>query len=144
MRRICLLVIRGLVLLIVVGTLPANAQQNPGDVWVAEKVLPGGVVIPGFWRPPFRKGFYWVEGKEDEDENWIPGHWRPVPGSQRPDQAWVPGYWDERGWINGYWRPHNRPGYIWRDPRWINDRWETGHWRAYEGGQPWRSRYPRR
>ena len=137
-------VIVGLIILAFLTAPAAKTQQNPGDVWVAERVLPNGTVIPGYWRPPFRKGFYWVEGKEDGDGNWIPGHWRPVPGSQPPDQAWVPGYWDGGRWMDGYWRPGNRPGYIWVDPRWVHNRWETGHWRAYEGGQPWRTRYPRR
>jgi hypothetical protein len=139
-----LAVILGGVIVLVLLVPAAAGQTNPGDVWVPEKSLPDGTVIPGYWRPPFQKGFYWVEGKEDGDGNWIPGHWRPVPGSQPRDRAWVPGYWDGTVWMDGYWRPHTRPGYIWVDPRWVNGGWETGHWRAYEGGQPWRTRYPKR
>ncbi len=139
-----LLLVTALAIMFVFLSHPAPAQQNPGDVWVPEKALPSGVVIPGYWRPPFRQGFYWVEGKEDEDGNWIPGHWRPVPGSRPRDRAWVPGYWDGEAWVEGFWRPYTRPGYIWIDPHWRDGRRYDGHWRAYVGGQPWHTRYPRR
>lgn len=143
MKNICGGIL-GVVLFLSLHAAPAVAQQDPGDVWVSEKALPNGTVIPGYWRPPFQKGFYWVEGKADGDGNWIPGHWQPVPGSQPRGQVWAPGYWNGIIWVDGFWRPYTRPGYTWIDPRWIDNRWEDGHWRAYEGGQPWRTRYPKR
>ena len=134
----------GLVLILTLVFRPESglSQQNPGDVWVPPHTLPSGQVIPGYWRPPFRKGFYWVKGREDENGNWIPGHWNPVHSSSS-DQAWVPGYWNGTIWIEGYWRPHCRPGHRWVRPCWRDNRWYRGHWEAYEGGQPWRTRYPR-
>lgn len=139
-----LAVILGAAMVLTLPVSQAVGQQNPGDVWVPEKVLPGGEVIPGSWRPPFQKGFYWVEGKEDGNGNWIPGHWRPVPGSQPRNRVWAPGYWNGMIWVDGFWRPAARPGFIWVDPRWRDGQWHGGHWRAYLGGQPWRSHYPRR
>jgi len=131
------------VILIFSGAISAGAQQNPGDVWVAPHPLSDGTVVPGYWRPPFQKGYYWVEGKEAGDGIWIPGHWNPAPGSAPADRAWAPGYWNGAVWVDGFWRPVGRPGYVWADPCWREGRWHNGHWRAYEGGQPWRGRYPR-
>jgi hypothetical protein len=121
----------------------APPQAGPGSVWVPPRTLSSGEVIPGYWRLPFRKGFYWVKGKEDEEGNWIPGHWNPVPGSAPENQAWAPGYWNGTIWVEGYWRPAARPGYIWIGPRWHGGGWEKGHWRAYEGGQPFRVKFPK-
>ncbi|MDP8215405.1 MAG: hypothetical protein RAO92_02760 [Candidatus Euphemobacter frigidus] len=132
-----------LVLAMSFAGITAEAQQNPGDVWVAPHPLPNGTAIPGYWRPPFKMGFYWVEGKDDGNGNWIPGHWNPVPGSSSGNRAWVPRYWDGVIWVDGFWRPSNRPGYIWIDPSLRNGRRQGGHWRAYEGGQPWKTRFPR-
>jgi hypothetical protein len=134
----------GVILFMFLGAISVSAQQNPGDVWVEPHPLPNGTAIPGYWRPPFKMGFYWVEGRDDNHGNWIPGHWNPVPGSNsNSNQVWAPGYYNGVIWVEGFWRPGNRPGYIWRDPSWRNNRWNDGHWRAYEGGQPWKQRYPR-
>lgn len=121
---------------------PLPAQQNAGDVWVPPHTLPGGEVIPGYWRPPFRKGYYWVKGKEDGNGNWLPGHWNPA-GRAPENQVWVPGYWDGTVIVDGYWRPVSRPGSIWVDPHWFEGRWRDGYWRDYKGGQPFRVHFPR-
>ena len=119
-----------------------QSPPQPGYVWVPPHKLDSGEVIPGFWRAPFKKGFYWVEGRDDGSGNWIPGHWNPIHNSST-DQAWVAGYWDGTVWVAGYWRPAVRPGYTWVNPYWEGGSWHRGRWRAYEGGQPWKSHFPR-
>ncbi len=121
---------------------PLPAQSSPGQVWVAPHTLPTGQVIPGYWRPPFRKGYYWVKGKEDKEGNWIPGHWKPV-GRAPKDKVWVPGYWNGAIFVDGYWRPVSRSGHTWVGPGWYGGRWRDGHWRAYKGGKPFRVRFPK-
>lgn len=121
----------------------ALSQPQPGYVRVPSHTLSSGEVIPGYWRAPFKKGFYWVEGKEDESGNWIPGHWHPVKPAPK-GQVWVPDYFNGMVWVQGYRRPVSRPGYIWVDPYWHGGRWRAGYWRAYKGGHPWRSRFPKR
>jgi len=136
----------GVIIFMFFGAIPIPAQQNPGDVWVEPHPLSNGTAIPGYWRPPFKMGFYWVEGRDDDHGNWIPGHWNPVPGSNsnsNSNQVWAPGYYNGVIWVEGFWRPGRRDGYIWNDPCWRNNRWNGGHWRRYEGGQPWKQRYPR-
>ena len=119
-------------------------QEKPvGGVWVAPHKLPDGTVVPGFWRAPFRKGFYWVEGKEDNEGNWIPGYWQPLRKAPS-GRAWAPGYWDGSIWVTGYWRPAARPGYLWVRHSWHNGRWRGGYWRAYQGGKPFRVPFPER
>ena len=120
------------------------AQPQPaGSVWVAPHPLPDGTVIPGYYRAPFRKGFYWVKGKTDQNGNWIPAYWQPLRKAPS-GQAWAPGYWDGTIWVGGFWRPSSRPGYIWAGPSWQQGHWKGGHWRAYKGGQPFRVPFPKK
>ena len=130
------------IIAVIFFALPLPVPAGPGDVWVAPHTLPSGQVIPGYWRPPFKKGYYWVEGKEDKDGNWLPGHWNPV-GRAPAGKVWVPGYWNGVIIIDGYWRPVSRPGHTWVNPGWYGGRWRDGYWRAYQGGQPFRVPFPK-
>ena len=98
-----------------------------GYIWVPRYEHPAGVYVDGFWRPPKKKGFVWVEGHWKGDV-WVPGHWNPE--TAKSGHIWVPGYWDGGSWIDGYWRPSNKPGYIWVPGHYNKQgKWIKGHWK---------------
>ncbi len=69
------------------------------------------VWVEGFWRPPARDGYVWVEGYLDENGEWQPGYWKPA-GSGPVGMVWRPGYWDGRNWVRGDWVPAGAPATV--------------------------------
>lgn len=111
----------------------AAAGQPPAPgrdfVWVEPYRMPGGVLVPGFWRPRFMAGFIWVAGIWNATAGvYVPGFWRPKVAKR--GYIWAPGYWFGGRWFPGMWRPAARKGFIWMPGHWArNGEWMLGHWR---------------
>ena len=62
----------------------------------------GKAWVRGFWRPPSRTGYHWVEARVDERKGYRAGYWEP-DGPAPIGKIWRPGHWDGRSWHQGQW-----------------------------------------
>ncbi|MFM2246638.1 MAG: hypothetical protein RL071_2712 [Pseudomonadota bacterium] len=94
------------------GAYDAEGAYHPGT-WEPAAPWPAGMTwepgffdgqqwVEGFFRPPSRAGFVWVEARVDP-ANGVRhnGHWLPL--EQRPGHVWSPGWFDGRQWNEGTW-----------------------------------------
>jgi hypothetical protein len=97
-------------------------------IWIPRYRHPSGTYIGGYWRPPSRPGFTWVDGRWNEEGLWVFGYWKPL--IEKPGYLWVPGYWDGTLWVDGYWRPAKKTGLIWVPAHYSSGGvWIKGHWK---------------
>jgi hypothetical protein len=94
------------------GAYDAEGAYHPG-YWEPAAPWPAGMTwepgffdgqqwVEGFFRPPSRAGFVWVEARiEPETGVRHNGHWLPL--EQRPGHVWSPGWFDGRQWNEGSW-----------------------------------------
>lgn len=80
-----------------------GSPPRPGWVYVSG-YWRKGKWIRGFWRPPARDGYRWVEATGSESGEYQPGYWEPEEDGP-PDHIWRPGYWDGERWVPGAWVP---------------------------------------
>lgn len=103
-------------------------RQGPKHIWMRRYKLPSGVYIGGFWRPPCRASFTWVDGRWNDEGKWVFGYCKPV--KIRAGYLWVPGYRDGGKWFEGYWRPASRAGFVWVPGHYnASGIWIKGHWK---------------
>ncbi len=84
--------------------------------------------VDGFYRPQFRKGFYWVAAWYDTDGVFHSGYWQPE--EERPGSVWIPGWFDGNEWVPGYWEEEQ--AYLdadiegWKPEAGVDDGWNEG------------------
>jgi len=107
---------------------PEGYQWEPG-FWDGE------TYVDGFYRPQFRKGFYWVAAWYGEDGIFHSGYWQPE--QDKPGAVWIPGWFDGNEWVTGYWE--DEQAYLdadlenWTPEEGFDDGWEEGQILEYDG-----------
>ena len=109
------------------GTWVPTSDPPEGYLW-EPGFWDGETYIDGFYRPQFRKGFYWVAAWYDSDGIFHSGYWQPE--EERPGFVWIPGWFDGNEWVPGYWEDEQT--YLdtdvesWTPPEGLEDGWEEG------------------